>query len=127
GWNFFNTGGNVLEGNLCPGGAPRESATAYVYNGSGVCSFAGWLDPGNPHDFPFFLNWAEGGWQQGDCFWAGTKNSCAHPICRSGASLNNTCDDCAAKICGVDPYCCTTAWDSICVGEVQSVCNQTGC
>ncbi len=51
---------------------------------------------------------------------------CAHPVCQQGAKLNApVCDPCAAQICAVDSYCCTTAWDSICVGEVASVCGQT--
>lgn len=48
---------------------------------------------------------------------------CAHPLCQQGAKLNAAvCDPCAAQICAVDSYCCTTAWDSICVGEVASIC-----
>jgi len=51
--------------------------------------------------------------------------SCSHPICSTGTSLPSSCDSCAASICAVDSYCCTTAWDSICVGEVSSVCGQS--
>ncbi|NUO49518.1 MAG: hypothetical protein HOV80_11745, partial [Polyangiaceae bacterium] len=48
---------------------------------------------------------------------------CAHPVCQQGAKLNApVCDTCTQQICAVDPYCCNTAWDSICVGEVASVC-----
>ncbi len=55
----------------------------------------------------------------------GGGGSCAHPICSTGADLDGSCDACAAKICASDDYCCTTAWDSQCVGEVASVCGQS--
>ncbi|MBM4377277.1 MAG: trypsin-like serine protease [Deltaproteobacteria bacterium] len=49
-------------------------------------------------------------------------STCAHGLCDWGAKLAATCDPCAAKICAVDPYCCETSWDKVCVGEVESVC-----
>jgi len=55
----------------------------------------------------------------------GGGGTCAHPICSTGDVLDGSCDACAASICAVDSYCCDTAWDSICVGEVSSVCHQT--
>jgi secreted trypsin-like serine protease len=59
----------------------------------------------------------------GQCV-ASTTSSCAHAICSTGAKLTATCDSCASKICASDNYCCTTAWDAQCVGEVASVCGQ---
>ncbi len=50
---------------------------------------------------------------------------CAHALCDTGANLATGCDPCVTNICAVDSYCCTTAWDSICVGEVGSVCGQS--
>jgi hypothetical protein len=55
----------------------------------------------------------------------GGGGSCAHPICSSGSKLTSGCDPCATKVCASDSYCCTTAWDSICVGEVSSICGQS--
>ena len=55
----------------------------------------------------------------------GGGGSCAHPICSTGTSLDGSCDTCAGDICSQDSYCCTTAWDSICVGEVASICGQS--
>lgn len=52
-------------------------------------------------------------------------SACAHDICAAGASLVDSCDPCATKICATDSYCCQTAWDSQCVSEVSSVCNAT--
>jgi hypothetical protein len=63
------------------------------------------------------------------CTHAGDDNEqeCAHDLCVTGVSLDPTCDPCVASICGVDPFCCDSfgSWDSICVGEVSSVCGQT--
>jgi hypothetical protein len=55
----------------------------------------------------------------------GGGGTCAHPICSTGGTLDPNCNSCAAQICAVDDYCCTNAWDSICVGEVKSVCGQS--
>lgn len=54
------------------------------------------------------------------------SGSCAHSQCTTGAKLTSGCTACVGSICGVDPYCCNTGWDSICVGEVSSVC-KLGC
>ncbi len=55
----------------------------------------------------------------------GGGSTCAHPICSTGAKLTGTCDTCAAKICNADSYCCNNSWDSVCVGEVASVCAES--
>jgi hypothetical protein len=39
--------------------------------------------------------------------------------------LTSTCDPCVTKICAADSYCCKTKWDSVCVGEVGSICGKT--
>jgi hypothetical protein len=59
----------------------------------------------------------------GQC--SGGGGTCDHAICSTGAALDGTCDSCADSICSSDSYCCTTYWDSICVGEVGSVCGQS--
>jgi 3',5'-cyclic AMP phosphodiesterase CpdA len=43
----------------------------------------------------------------------------------TGAKLTKSCDPCVTKICAKDSYCCNTAWSSICVDEVSSICGQT--
>ena len=48
--------------------------------------------------------------------------SCAHPECNTGTKLKSGCDTCVTKICAQDSYCCNNKWDSICVGEVGSIC-----
>jgi hypothetical protein len=55
----------------------------------------------------------------------GGGGSCAHPICSQGGALKASCDPCATKLCAQDSYCCSTSWDDICVGEVNSICGQT--
>src|SRR6185436_12625048 len=34
------------------------------------------------------------------------------------------CDDaaCQAAVCGIDPFCCATAWDGICANEALQLC-----
>ena len=55
----------------------------------------------------------------------GCAASCAHDKCSTGGTLNSSCDPCVAQICSVDPFCCATSWDSLCVSEVQSVCGES--
>lgn len=59
---------------------------------------------------------------------AESEGSCKHPLCTPGGALVSGCDGatagCSAAICTADPYCCTTAWDNICVGEVATVCGK---
>jgi hypothetical protein len=56
---------------------------------------------------------------------SGGGTACAHSICTTGAALSSTCDACATKVCAADSFCCSSSWDSVCVGEVGSVCGQT--
>ena len=58
----------------------------------------------------------------GQCVGSG---GCSHPICSTGSKLTSSCDVCAGKICAKDSYCCNTAWDSLCVREVASICGQS--
>jgi hypothetical protein len=51
-----------------------------------------------------------------------TSSTCSHSTCASGSQLTSTCDSCASTVCAQDSYCCTTAWDSICVSEAGSLC-----
>lgn len=55
----------------------------------------------------------------------GGTAACEHAICATGAGLSAACDPCATQLCAQDPYCCSTAWDATCVGEVASICGQT--
>ncbi len=51
--------------------------------------------------------------------------SCTHGLCANGPKLDAACDPCAATVCAADAYCCSTAWDGICVNEAKSMCNVT--
>jgi subtilisin-like proprotein convertase family protein len=51
--------------------------------------------------------------------------SCAHSECATGAKLASGCDPCVTSICASDSFCCASSWDSICVGEVTSICGST--
>jgi hypothetical protein len=52
-------------------------------------------------------------------------SSCAHDVCVAGTALDSSCDSCAASVCNQDSYCCTTSWDSTCVGLVANACGLT--
>ncbi len=47
---------------------------------------------------------------------------CAHDQCATGAALEDGCTGCVSSVCAVDSYCCTTAWDNVCVLEVANEC-----
>jgi len=52
-------------------------------------------------------------------------NTCAHDKCSTGSQLVSSCDACVSQICAQDSFCCNSSWDSICQGEVGSICGQT--
>ncbi|WP_437978531.1 hypothetical protein WMF11_19410 [Sorangium sp. So ce295] len=54
-------------------------------------------------------------------------SACSHPVCTTGTPLTNECGPIVTSICAVDPFCCNTAWDDLCVNEVQSVANDLQC
>ncbi len=57
----------------------------------------------------------------------GCTPPCAQDKCQRGAPLDPACNQCVARICAVDPYCCTTAFDGFCVSEVRTVCASLAC
>jgi hypothetical protein len=52
------------------------------------------------------------------------EGTCAHDLCATGGAVDPACHTCAGDICAVDSFCCTVAWDSICVMEVESICGE---
>lgn len=50
------------------------------------------------------------------------RGMCAHSPCQVGVALNPTCDPCVDLICLLDPFCCTTTWDTLCVSNGQLYC-----
>ncbi len=56
---------------------------------------------------------------------APSGGTCDHDICAQGDALVSSCDPCAQQVCAADSYCCNDQWDSVCVGEVTSVCGLT--
>ncbi|KAJ3318646.1 hypothetical protein HDV06_007108, partial [Boothiomyces sp. JEL0866] len=54
-----------------------------------------------------------------------TPSTCAHDKCVTGTKLKASCDPCVSQIISQDTYCGSTKWDSICVGEVNSICGIT--
>ncbi len=49
----------------------------------------------------------------GNCNQASGVPGCSDPVCQ-------------AIVCGIDPFCCDVAWDSICAGEADDLCNCGG-
>lgn len=49
---------------------------------------------------------------------------CEHHMCCKGVKLTSGCDSncCVERICLLDPYCCTTEWDQLCVSEIPTTC-----
>lgn len=52
-------------------------------------------------------------------------NNCSHDLCLEGVALVAGCDPCVTQVCAADSFCCTDSWDSMCVGEVTSICGQS--
>ena len=48
--------------------------------------------------------------------------ACDHDVCIAGVALVEGCDPCVARVCASDPSCCTTAWDSECIGAMTVAC-----
>jgi Zn-dependent metalloprotease len=92
-----------------------------------VCGSSGpGPDGGTDGGVPSDGGGTDGGGKDGGGSDGGTPpGSCTHPICTSGGPLVSGCDPCVTKICASDSYCCTTAWDGICVNEVASICGQS--
>lgn len=52
-------------------------------------------------------------------------NACTHDVCEEGGNLNAECSDtCVAQVSAADDYCCSNAWDNLCVDAVADVCGQ---
>ena len=132
----FNHGGNASPQTLsatvsCPLAPGFHRMTARASNtGAGSCGVASWTDRNNVHDASFNLYIInDGGFSNGTCSYFATEDSDppAHPLCVTGVALSPVSTSCAASICARDSFCCTNAWDSICVGEVQSICRSLTC
>jgi hypothetical protein len=50
----------------------------------------------------------------------------ANDCCVANATPYCTDAECCNTVCAVDPYCCATAWDSICANEAASMCTVCG-
>jgi len=125
GGNFYSQDYEILLGCACGSGYVRNFYQVWN-NGNGGCWAVDWASP-DPHDCMVRVHIADASWfAYGDCnVQVDEKVACAHGRCNAGAPLSNDCDSCVASICAVDPYCCNSYWDSICVSEVSSVCHST--
>jgi hypothetical protein len=63
-------------------------------------------------------DWDADGCEDADGGVGGMSNCCTGG---NGVGCNDPV--CEATVCGVDPFCCSVAWDGICDGEGVSLCN----
>lgn len=59
---------------------------------------------------------------EADC---GACGLCAHGVCTQGEPLTPDCNDCAASVCLLDPFCCSTFWDFACTSGAAANCGVT--
>ncbi|MFO0631369.1 MAG: MopE-related protein [Nannocystaceae bacterium] len=52
---------------------------------------------------------------------------CAHSLCVNSTALANGCSSCVSEVCAVDPFCCASGWDAICINEVATICADWSC
>jgi len=104
----------------CPSGDIGQKECLRDEDGYGPCM----LDSGEPCPFGTGPGaTGPGGGGVGGMGEGGGTVGCAHGLCDNGDPLTADCDACAAAVCAADDYCCTQAWDSICVGLVDSECD----
>jgi hypothetical protein len=129
GGNFTEQDYEILMGCGCGPGYVRSYHQVWN-NGNGSCYAVNWASP-DPSDCMVRVHIHDAAWfGYGDCnvqveATPAPAPACAHGRCSTGAALNSGCDSCVSSICAVDPYCCNTYWDSICVNEVSSVCHSS--
>src|SRR5258705_7393984 len=54
-------------------------------------------------------------------------NNCEHGKCTTGGALAADTSACVTSICAADSFCCSSSWDSLCVGEVRTICGSLTC
>jgi hypothetical protein len=52
----------------------------------------------------------------------GVCSDCSHDVCTTGTPLKPACNDCTAKVCAADSFCCNTSWLGSCVMDAQDLC-----
>jgi hypothetical protein len=57
----------------------------------------------------------------------GSGGGSCHDVCQTGDALDASCGSCAATVCGIDDYCCSTSWDATCVDEAETYCGGVTC
>jgi hypothetical protein len=53
---------------------------------------------------------------------SGSGGGACHDECTQGGPLDASCSSCASDVCAADSYCCSTAWDDVCVNEAAQLC-----
>ena len=53
------------------------------------------------------------------------KRPSTHGLCNPGGALDRYVDSCVTAVCNQRSSCCTSSWDSTCVGLVEPVCGRS--
>jgi hypothetical protein len=113
---------------ICP--LPATSCGDLRCNGSENCSTC-------PFDCGPCASCGNGVCEQGECGGAMTCGTCSadcgggcppcgRDVCIAGDVFpSSTCSACVTSVCAADPYCCSTAWDALCVSMIDSLCGLT--
>jgi hypothetical protein len=121
------SGNATLSVSGAPAGATTSLATTTLGSGQSTSLT---LSPGvaTAGTYPVTITGSKGSESETTSVaWTIGGASCAHDLCTSGGKLSSSCDPCVAQICSTDSYCCTTGWNSQCIGEVASKCGQSTC
>lgn len=52
----------------------------------------------------------------------GPDPAVCHDECTEGEPMDASCNGCVEAVCQQDDYCCSTEWDSVCIGIVSELC-----
>ncbi len=54
---------------------------------------------------------------------SGGGGDTCHDQCEVGVAMAPSCNGCVSAICAIDPFCCQSSWDDLCVGLVANTCD----
>jgi hypothetical protein len=119
GGDLFPATYQVTMGCNCSSGQTRDFFQSFN-TGNGSCSPIGWESP-DPRDCRVRMQInRSGGFANGTCNLVVEQNTAGSCF---AVQTNTGCNNpsITACVCDVDPFCCNTRWDGICVNEVSSL------
>lgn len=134
-----SSSGNGGQAGFVVGGAGGESGGCHspCEEGEALSQLCGIVPFGICLYDPFCCNKENGSWNAACVGYAtklficpkkdderGAEPSCDHDVCASGGPLKTDCDDCTAKVCAKDAYCCESSWDGLCIAKASELCQK---